>query len=98
MARTVRKTVVVREACKADTPTLNTRQSQCVICWRMFSSDSACELHKPYRKPVTDECKDPVGLGMEGKEGAGGFLIWMVPMDPEVKERMEKMWAARRKT
>lgn len=89
----------IREAVKSDLPAMNTKQSQCVICWRMFSSDSACELHKPYRKPVTGECKDPSSVGMESKESAaGGFAIWSVPMDPEVKARMEKMWAARKKS
>lgn len=88
---------VVREATRADTPTLNTKQSQCTICWALFSSDSACELHKPYRKPVSTLCKDPADLGMESKDRGDGIAMWSVPMDPEVRERMEKMWAARRK-
>lgn len=88
----------IREAVKSDLPAMNTKQSQCTLCWRMFSSDSACELHKPYRKPVTGECKQPSEIGMEGKESPAGFLIWSVPMDPEVKARMEKMWAARKKS
>lgn len=96
----VRKTVVSggREATRADTPTINTKQSQCVVCWRMFSCDSAAESHTSYRKPVTSECKDPIGLGMESKERADGVLVWSVPMDPVQRERLEKMWAARRKT
>lgn len=78
-------------------PTLNTKETQCCLCDVMFSSDSACELTKPYRKPVTAECKDPASLGMECRDRGDGVCVWFVPMDPEVKERMEKMWAARRK-
>lgn len=87
----------MKEATRADHPALNTKQTQCPICWTMFSSDSACELTKPYRKPVSVSCKHPVDLGMVSSERADGVLVWSVPMDPEVKERMEKMWAARRK-
>lgn len=86
----------MREATRTDTPVLNTKQTQCPICWTLFSSDSACELTKPYRKPITSECKSPEELGMESKERPDGVLVWSVPMTPEVKEKMEKMWAARR--
>ncbi len=87
----------MREATRSDTPKLNTKESQCPICWKLFTSDSACEIHKPYRKPVTGDCKDPVELGMESRERSDGVLLWSVPMDPEQKARLELMWAARRK-
>lgn len=87
---------VVREATRADRPTLNTKETQCCICHKMFSSDSACELTKPYRRPVSEKCKDPRSLGMESKD-RDGILVWSVPMDPVVKARLELMWEARRK-
>jgi hypothetical protein len=89
-----------REATRKDLPMQNTKQSQCMImgCWRMFSSDSACEKHKPWTRPVSDGCKDPAGLGMESRERGDGVSVWSVPMDPAVKARLEAMWAARRKS
>lgn len=87
----------MREATRKDRPTLNTKETQCCICYSIFSSDSACEAHKPYRKPVSNLCKSPKELGMESKVRPDGVKVWSVPMDPAVKERMEKMWAARRK-
>ena len=89
--------VTFREAERSDRPTMNTKETQCPLCWRLFSSDSACELTKPYRKPVSEGCKQPSELGMVSKERGDGVLVWSVPMDPAVRERMEKMWAARRK-
>lgn len=89
----------MKEATRKDLPLQNTKQSQCMRlgCYRMFSSDSAAEKHKPWTKPVTDSCKDPVSLGMEARERGDGVLVWSVPMDPAVRVRMEAMWAARRK-
>ena len=89
---------MMREASRTDRPTMNTKETQCVVCWMMFSSDSACELTKPYRKPVSVDCKHPVDLGMVSKEREDGVLVWSVPMDPAQRARLEKMWAARRKT
>lgn len=86
-----------REAVRSDLPRINTKESQCVLCWRMFTSDSACEKHKPWTKPVTYSCKVPSELGMESRERGDGVLLWSVPMNPAQRERLEKMWAARRK-
>ena len=47
----------MREATRADLP--KGREAQCPICWRMFTSDWACERHKPYRRPATPDCKIP---------------------------------------
>lgn len=59
---------------------LSGRQSQCVMCERVFKSDSACEKHKSYATPKTDGCKDPSSLGMvEGSRG------WSVPVPEEAK-------------
>lgn len=88
----------MREATRKDLPLQNTKQSQCMRlgCYRMFSSDSAAEKHKPWTKPVSEDCKDPVSLGMEARERGDGVLVWSVPMDPAVRVRMEAMWKARR--
>lgn len=68
---------VMREATKADLP--KGREAQCPICWRIFKSDNACEMHKPYRRPVTHECKIPVDLGMVALERRG-LMVWATPM------------------
>ena len=64
-----------REATRADLP--KGREAQCPICWRMFGSDWACERHKPYRRPVTRECKEPSSVGLNPFEKRG-LVIWYV--------------------
>lgn len=63
----------MREATRADLP--RGREAQCVLCWRIFSSDSSCETHKPYRRPVTPECKEPGTIGFRAFERRG-LAIW----------------------
>jgi|GEM_PF-5348566 len=74
----------LREATRADLP--RGREAQCPICWRIFGSDSACERHKPYRRPVTTECKEPSAVGLEARERRG-LAIWVQPMPPDALER-----------
>lgn len=78
-------------------PRLNTKETQCVICGRIFGSSSTADSHAPWKRPVTAECKDPASLGMEFRDRGDGVKVWFIPMAPEVQERMSKMWAARRK-
>lgn len=73
----------VREATKADRP--QGAESQCVLCWRLFGSDSTCEAHKPYRRPVTAECKEPSTVGLEWRERRG-LAVWVRPMPSHVSE------------
>lgn len=75
--------MVMREATKADLP--KGREAQCPICWRIFGSDSTCELHKPYRKPVDESCKEPLSIGLEARERRG-LRVWVVPMDKGTAE------------
>jgi hypothetical protein len=63
----------MREATRADLP--KGREAQCPICWRMFNSDTSCELHKPYRMPKTAECKEPGTVGLEAFEKRGA-AVW----------------------
>ena len=75
---------MMREATRADTPK-GGRTAQCPLCWRMFSSDSAAETHKPYARPKTADCKDPASMGMEPRERSSmpGLRVWTPPMSPE---------------
>lgn len=50
-------------------------EAQCPLCMRIFSSDYACELHKPYREPKSAHCKTPKSLGMIAIERRG-LPIW----------------------
>ena len=51
-------------------------EAQCVTCWRIFTSDSACEFHKDYRRnPI---CRDPSTLGMVARERRD-IPIWTRP-------------------
>lgn len=60
--------------CFDDLPKGN--EAQCVSCWRLFTSDSACEFHKDYRRnPV---CRDPQSLGMVARERRE-LPIWTRP-------------------
>jgi hypothetical protein len=63
----------MREATKQDLP--KGREAQCVLCWRMFGSDHACERHKRYREPVTEICKEPGECGLSAFEKRG-LVIW----------------------
>jgi hypothetical protein len=63
----------VREATRADPP--KGREAQCPLCWRIFSSDSSCEAHKPYRRPLTDTCKPPAHQGAQPFERRG-LAVW----------------------
>ena len=47
----------MREATRSDLP--KGGEAQCTICWKLFTSDYACEAHKPYRRPQTPDCKIP---------------------------------------
>jgi len=64
---------MTREATKKDLP--KGAEFQCTICWRIFTSDSTCELHKPYRKPISDTCKEPSSIGLVMKERRG-LRVW----------------------
>lgn len=66
----------MREATKQDLP--RGREAQCILCWRIFGSDSTCELHKPYRKPVADICKEPASIGLETRDRRG-LTVWVQP-------------------
>lgn len=52
-------------------------QAQCVLCWRIFTSDSVCEHHKPYAQPTTTHCKPPASLGMIALD-KGGYPVWTI--------------------
>lgn len=71
----------LREATRSDLP--RGRESQCVLCWRIFGSDSTCEAHKSYRKPKSDACKAPVSVGLEQRDRRG-FAVWVRAMPLEV--------------
>lgn len=73
----------MREATKADLP--KGAEAQCPICWRIFGSDSTCERHKPYKRPVTQECKDPESIGLESRPRRG-LAVWVLPMSPDALE------------
>jgi hypothetical protein len=75
----------IREATKEDLP--KGAEAQCPICWRIFSSDSTCELHKPYRKPIADVCKEPSIIGLVMKERRG-LAIWSSPPDEGMARRL----------
>ncbi len=63
----------MREATKADLP--KGREAQCPRCWKLFSSDTSCEMHKSYRRPVTETCKDPAAIGFQAFERRG-LVVW----------------------
>lgn len=63
----------MRETTRVDRP--RGREAQCPICCRTFTSDTACEKHKPYKGPVTEGCKDPADLGFKAIERRG-VTIW----------------------
>lgn len=52
-------------------------ESQCCLCWRIFTSDSSCESHKVYLKDTTI-CSDPASIGMVPKERRG-LPVWVKP-------------------
>ncbi len=84
--------LTTREATKADLP--KGREAQCPICWRMFKSDWAAELHKPYRRPVTDVCKEPAGLGMVALERRG-LAVWGTRMPEAAAKRLKSQTVER---
>lgn len=51
-------------------------EAQCVLCWRIFTSDSAAEAHKSYAGRTS--CVDPATLGMEPRERRG-LPVWTRP-------------------
>lgn len=51
-------------------------EAQCVLCWRIFTSDSAAESHKSYQGRTS--CVDPATLGMEPRERRG-LPVWTRP-------------------
>lgn len=75
------------EATRSDLP--KGREAQCPICWRVFGSDSSCETHKPYRRPVSVACKDPASLGMVALERRG-VAIWVIPMPETARNRLNR--------
>lgn len=72
----------MREATRADRPK-GFREAQCPLCWRLFGSDSTCEEHKPYRRPVSTSCKEPSTVGLEARERRG-LAMWVHPMPKSV--------------
>lgn len=64
----------MRESTKTDLP--KGIEAQCPICWRLFGSDSTCELHKPYRKPQEDNCKEPSSIGLTARPRRG-LAVWV---------------------
>lgn len=78
----------MRDATRSDLP--KGREAACPICWRMFTSDSACEMHKPYRKPQGPVCKDPLDLAMVSHERRG-LAIWGTQMSAEALERLKSV-------
>lgn len=96
----------MREATRQDRPQMNTSQSQCVKCWRMFSADGVCEQHKPYarspedqgkRGPVAEReaCTEPKKLGMTAIEREDGIAVWGFITEEEQQNRLERMQKAR---
>lgn len=96
----------MREATKQDRPQMNTSQSQCVICWRMFSADGPCEQHKPYARSAEDQgkrgpvaersgCTSPQELGMTPIEREDGIAVWGFITEEEKLNRLERMEKAR---
>lgn len=71
----------MREATRDDLP--RGSEAQCPICWRIFGSDSTCERHKPYRRPVSAACKDPADIGLQSRERRG-LAVWVLPMSENV--------------
>jgi hypothetical protein len=76
----------MREATHSDLP--KGREAQCPICWRLFRSDHACEAHKPYRRPVGPQCKEPAGLGMVALERRS-LAVWGTPMTEGALEALK---------
>lgn len=98
----------MKEATRADRPAIGTVQSQCVLCWKIFSSDAACESHKPYARlpgdPETgriaerEACTEPSELGLVGRDRGDGVRVWGVTSDEEMelkRQRLEKARASR---
>lgn len=52
------------------------RESQCTLCSRVFSSHSAFEFHKDFRR--NPSCIEPGSLGMVPRERRG-IPVWVVP-------------------
>jgi hypothetical protein len=75
----------IREATKADLP--KGAEAQCPICWRIFTSDSTCELHKPYRKPIAETCKEPSSIGLVMKIRRD-LAVWSSPPDEGMRQRL----------
>src|SRR5262249_11138413 len=91
-----------------DLPYQGTLQTQCCLCWRMFSSDTACEQAKPYarlpeekemgkrgRVAWREECTDPVSLGFNAFERADGVIVWSPESLESRAEKVERMQNAR---
>lgn len=98
----------MRKATKADRPRIGTAETQCSICWEMFSSDTLCEMAKPYarhpddtntvgRIAVRDKCTPPEELGLFCRDRGDGVCVWSSEEDEAVKERMAKARQARKK-
>ena len=81
---------VIREATKKDLP--KGAEAQCPLCWRIFTSDSTCELHKPYRKPIANQCKDPENIGLVSKERRN-LRVWSSPPDQGMIDRLTRQSA-----
>ena len=79
----------MREATRKDLP--KGIEAQCPICWRLFGSDSACEMHKPYRGTPTTKCKEPNEVGLESRDRRG-LAVWVrqAPLRGKYPNRSEK--------
>ena len=55
------------------------KEAQCPICGRVFSTDSAAELHKPYTSPKTQICKDPGSVGLQYRTRRETVGVWVHP-------------------
>lgn len=98
----------MREATKADRPTMGTSQAQCMIkgCYKMFSADGVAEQHKPYARAPEDmgkrgrvaeraACTDPAQLGMTPIERPDGVTVWGFITEEEYLNRLDRMDTAR---
>lgn len=95
-----------REAERSDRPVIGTIQTQCVVCWKMFASDSICERQKPYARLPQDEgkvgrvaerseCTDPSALGLIPRVREDGVIVWGVTTDEEMERRALTLGKAR---
>lgn len=96
----------MREATKKDRPKIGTIQAQCILCWRIFASDSICERTKPYARLPEDEgrkgriservsCIDPLELGLIARERTDGVIVWGLVDEEEAVRRSVNLAKAR---